>query len=176
VSRVRVVVVTGPRVWPRRWRQSVWGLLDWQRARLQPGDTLRLVHGAAREGVDLYAQEWADHRRAHPDGGPDVDVKPYPRLPWAAHHEDCPPGCARTVHREHGHRRNVQMLDAAEPDFALVFLLDGPPLDESRGSEGCHREVKDRRIPALVAEAWSEPPRRGPRPGRKAEPPGTLAM
>lgn len=160
MSRTRTVVVTGPRIWPRLWRSTVWTLLDGQRARLKAGDVLGLVHGAATEGVDLFAQEWADHHKAHPDGGPTVAVRRYPRLPWAAHHDGCPAGCARTVHREHGHRRNAQMLDEHEPDIGLVFLLDGPPLEESRGSAGCFEEIKARRIPALVAVAWTDPPRR----------------
>lgn len=158
-----VAVVTGSRGW--RWPTLVWRRLDEQRARLGPGDVLVVAHGAARDGADAHAAVWVAGMQAADDGGPAVRPLPFPRQAWAAHHDGCPPGCARTVHKEHGHRRNVQMLDEAEPDVALVFMLDGP---KSKGTTHCWEQVQDRRIPAHICQDWSEAPRRR-RPRRAAE-------
>jgi hypothetical protein len=153
VSRyIRVVLVTGDREWP--WREVVWRRLDEQRALVPPGGLLLVVHGHAGKGADQHADDWVTERQANPDGGCDVDRRRYPRLPWAAHHKDCKPGCARTVHRDHGHRRNQHMVTDSQPNVGLVFMFDPDDPDVSKGTKGCHKLLRKARVPCLVAEAY----------------------
>ncbi len=153
MPRTLVVLITGARGWP--YRQTVWQRLDEQRARLAPGDTLIVVNGRATTGADQHAHEWVLHRQANPDGGPLVREWPFFRRPWSEHHEDCKPGCARSYHGEQGHRRNARMLTEADPEVALVFILNPKDPEASKGTKGCWELIQDRRIPAHLSVAYT---------------------
>lgn len=145
-GRVIRLLVTGSRKW--RWPAEVERMLDEQRARLQPGDTLVAVHGGCPEGPDLDAHEWATFHHAYPNpalAAVDVEV----HIPdW----DNCDPGYCKHGPRKRrkdgtgycqaaGMRRNAAMV-ATRPDRWIGFCLD-----DSGGTDGCIALAREARIP-----------------------------
>lgn len=109
----RRVLVTGSRNWPAP--SQVWAELDEIRGLLHPGDTITVVHGAAR-GADTAAANWCKARARTP--GADIVEEPHP-ADWQQHG------------RAAGHIRNAEMV-ALGADICLAFANGDTP-----GTRGC---------------------------------------
>jgi hypothetical protein len=128
------------------------------RTRHEIGETLTVVHGAAK-GVDMIAAAYT--RSLHLLGAP-VTEEPHPADWTGPCAPECQPGHRRKKHGRPqfycptaGHRRNQHMVDLGA-DLALVFIRNA-----STGATDCLNRIRSAGIEHVVID-WDA--RREPEP------------
>jgi hypothetical protein len=150
------VIVTGSREWPSR--AAVWEALAWVlNENVQDGETMTVVHGAAR-GADRFAAEWC-HLPEEPGYHVTVVEEPHP-ADWGHCRPECshPPKFRRDgtpYCPAAGNYRNAEMV-ALGADLVIAFPLPGPR-ERSRGTWDCIDRAEAAGITVEVKELEFQP-------------------